>query len=131
MWFANWRAEDVYQLVRSKSVHVEQTEIRRLEVIETEAYDRVLLQDGELQIATDANVAVHEAMVHPALLTHDDPTDVLIIGGGDGGSTREILKYDPGRVDLVEIDERVIEVSREYFPGFATDFDDDRVNVHI
>lgn len=131
MWFANWHSEETYQFVRSESVHTEQTEIQRLEVIETDAYGRVLLQDGELQIATDADAAVHEAMVHPALLTHNDPTKVLIIGGGDGGSTREVLKYGPNRVDLVEIDERVIEVSKEYFPGFATDLDDDRVDIHI
>lgn len=131
MWFANWHSENVYQFIRSESVYTEQTEVQQLEVIETDAYGRVLLQDGELQIATDADAAVHEAMVHPALLTHNDPTDILIIGGGDGGSTREALKYNPSRVDLVEIDERVIEVSKEYFPRFAADLEDDRVNIHI
>jgi len=130
MRFANWHSEEVYQFVKAESVHVEQTEIQRLEVIETDAFGRVLLQDGELQIATDADAAVHEAMVHPALLSHNAPRDVLIIGGGDGGSTREVLKYDPDRVDVVEIDERVIAVAKEYFPEFATDLDDDRVEVH-
>lgn len=131
MWFANWHSEEMYQFVRSQSLHTEDTGIQRLEVIETELYGRVMILGGEIQIASECDAPVHEAMVHPPLLTHDGPSDVLIIGGGDGGSTREALKHDPDRVDVVEIDERVIDVSREYFPGFASGLDDERVTVHI
>lgn len=130
MWFANWHAEEVYQFVRSESIYTEQTEIQRLEVIETESYGRVMLQDGELQIATTGDAAVHEAMCHPPMVVHDDPAEVLIVGGGDGASTREVLKHDPDHVDVVEIDDRVIDVAKEYFPEFARDFDDPRVAVH-
>lgn len=131
MWFANWHSEEMYQFIKSETIHTEDTDFQRLEVIETELYGRVMLLEGEIQIATESDAPVHEAMVHPPLLAHDDPSEILIIGGGDGGSTREAIKHDPDRIDVVEIDERVIEVSKEYFPGFACDLDDDRVNIHV
>jgi len=130
MWFANWHSEEMYQFVKSESIHTEDTGIQRLEVIETELYGRVMLLNGEIQIATGSDAPVHEAMVHPAMLAHDDPANVLVIGGGDGGSTREALKHDPDHVDVVEIDERVVAVAKEYFPGFASGLTDDRVSVH-
>jgi len=117
MWFANWHSEEMYQFVKSESIHTEDTGIQRLEVIETELYGRVMLLNGEIQIATGSDAPVHEAMVHPAMLAHDDPANVLVIGGGDGGSTREALKHDPDHVDVVEIDERVVAVAKEYFPA--------------
>lgn len=131
MWFANWHSDEMYQFVKSRSIHTEDTGIQRLEVIETELYGRVMILGGEIQIASKSDAPVHEAMVHPALLTHEDPSQILIIGGGDGGSTREAIKHDPDRIDVVEIDERVIEVSKEYFPEFAQDLKDDRVNIHL
>lgn len=130
MWFANWHSDEMYQFVRSETLYAETTEYQRLEIIETDLYGRVMLLNGEIQIATESDAAVHEAMCHPAMTVHDDPSEILIIGGGDGGSTREVLKHDPDHIDLVEIDERVIEVCKEYFPGFATDLDDSRVDIH-
>lgn len=130
MWFANWHSEEMYQFVRSQPLHVEQTEYQRLEVIDTELYGRLMLLNGEIQIATECDAVVHEAMCHPAMLLHENPENVLIIGGGDGGSTREVLKHDPARIDLVEIDERVIDVCREYFPAFTSGLDDERVRIH-
>lgn len=130
MWFANWHSDEMYQFIKSESVHTEDTGIQRLEVIETELYGRLMLLNGEIQIATKSDAPVHEAMVHPAMVAHDNPDNVLIIGGGDGGSTREVLKHDPDHVDVVEIDERVVAVAREYFPGFASDLTNDSVSVH-
>lgn len=130
MWFANWHSDEMYQFVRSQPLHVERTDYQRLEVIDTELYGRLMLLNGEIQIASECDAVVHEAMCHPAMVLHDNPANVLIVGGGDGGSTREVLKHDPGRVDLVEIDERVVEVCREYFPEFTCRLDDDRVHVH-
>lgn len=129
-WFANWHSDEMYQFVRSETLHVEQTDYQRLEVIETEIYGRILVLNGEVQIATNSDATVHEAMCHPAMVTHDNPKDVLIIGGGDGGSTREVLKHNPDHIDLVEIDQRVIEVCKEYFPRFAQDLDNEKVEIH-
>lgn len=130
MWFANWHAEEVYQFVRLESLHTEQTEIQRLEVIETDAYGRMSLQNRKLQIASTGDAAVHEAMCHSPMVVHDDPTPILMLGGGDRASTRGVLKHDPDRVDVVEIDDRIIDVAKEYFPECARKFNDPRVTVH-
>ena len=70
-------------------------------------------------------------MVHAALLNQPSPECVLVVGGGDGGSSREIVKHGVDHIDVVELDERVVEVCREYFPGFATGLDDDRVTLQF
>jgi spermidine synthase len=131
MWFANWHSDEVYQFIKSDVLHTEQTDIQKLEVIETEVYGRLMLLNGEIQIATESDAAVHEAMCHPPMLLHRNPENVLIVGGGDGGSTREVLKHNPNTVDVVEIDSRVIEISKEYFDDFSSKLEDDKVNIHI
>lgn len=129
-WFANYHSESMYQYVRSKPIHVEETPYQDLTVLDTDQYGRIMTLNGEIQISSASDACVHEPMVHPALLTHPDPKDVLVIGGGDGASSREIVKHNINCVDVVEIDERVVEVCREYFPEFAVGLDDDRVTLH-
>ncbi len=129
-WFANYHSEAMYQYVRAEPLHVEETGLQKLTVLDSERYGRIMTLNGEIQIASDCDACVHEPMIHPAMLTHPNPEQVLVIGGGDGGSSREIVKHDPDRVDVVELDERVVEVCREYFPEFAAGFDDDRVRLH-
>src|SRR4030042_7083339 len=69
--------------------------------------------------------------VHPALMSQPRPRDVLIIGGGDGGTLREVLRHRVRRVVLVEIDGRVIEACRRYFPGLAASFGNRRAEVVV
>ncbi|MFC2171701.1 polyamine aminopropyltransferase, partial [Acidobacteriota bacterium] len=104
---------------------------QRIQVIETEGSGRTLILDGLYQIAEEDEVFYHEPLVHPPLLASDDPAEVMVIGGGDGGSLKHILLH-PGvkHVDLVEIDNEVIEASKiwlETVHGGA--FDDPRVHV--
>ncbi|WP_123538174.1 polyamine aminopropyltransferase [Halosimplex salinum] len=130
-WFANYHSESMYQYVRSDPVHVEETEFQNLSVLDTDQYGRIMALNGEIQIAEDSDACVHEPMVHPGLLTHPDPRNVLVIGGGDGASSREIVKHPVSRVDVIELDERVVEICREYFPSFASGLEDDRVSLHF
>lgn len=130
-WFANYHSESMYQYVRADPLHVENTGYQKLTVLDSERYGRIMTLNGEIQIASDCDHCVHEPMIHPAMLTHPDPENVLVIGGGDGASSRELLKHDPRRVDVVELDERVVEACREHFPSFAAGLDDDRVHLHF
>ncbi|QZY01172.1 polyamine aminopropyltransferase [Halobaculum rubrum] len=130
-WFANYHSETMYQYVCAEPIHVEDTSLQKVTVLDSERYGRIMTLEGEIQIATDCDHCVHEPMIHPAMLTHPDPQDVLVIGGGDGGSSRELLKHDPRRIDVVELDKRVVEVCKSYFPEFAAGFDDDRVTLHF
>lgn len=74
----------------------------------------------------------HEMITHVPMSVHPNVTKVLVIGAGDGGVLRELTKYKSiKKIDLVEIDEQVIEVCKEYLPQTACGFDDDRVNINI
>ncbi len=85
-----------------------------IEVYETEGFGRMLVLDGTVQLVEDGEASYHEPLVHPALLAHPEPRDVLVVGGGDGGALREVLRH-PGveRAVMVELDEEVLRVSVE------------------
>jgi spermidine synthase len=109
----------------------EKTLFQKMEIFETESYGRVLMLDGLVQTTEKDEFFYHEMLVHPALMSHPRPRDVLIIGGGDGGALREVLRHRVRSAVLVEIDSRVIEACREYFPGLAASFRDKRETVAV
>jgi len=108
----------------------QQSAFQRVEVFQTPEYGRVLTLDGCVMVTERDEFVYHEMIAHPALLSHPSPRNVLIIGGGDGGSVREVCRHpEVERVDLVEIDPMVIDVSRQFFPSLVTHLDDPRVTV--
>ena len=118
-------------LAVAKRLHDQQSAFQHIEVLECPEYGRVMLLDGCVMVTDRDEFVYHEMIVHPALLMHPAPRDVLIIGGGDGGSVREVLRHDAvQRVHLVEIDAAVIETARTYFPALAAKLDDPRAAIH-
>jgi spermidine synthase len=106
------------------------SDFQRIEVLDTLEYGRMLLLDGCVMLTDRDEHVYHEMIVHPPLLLHPAPRRVLIVGGGDGGSVREVLRHAPvERVTLVEIDPAVIETARRFFPALATGLDDPRCEV--
>jgi spermidine synthase len=92
-----------------------QSPYQRVEVYDTPQFGRLFRLDGRLMTSVGDEFFYHECMTHPALLTHPNPKDVLVIGGGDGGSTEEILKHPSIRhVVMAELDAAVIEISRTW-----------------
>jgi len=113
-----------------KVLHSEQSKFQKIEVLDTEAVGKLLLLDGKTMVSDLDEFVYHEVMAHIPYMVSRKCENVLIIGGGDGGVVREFAKHkDIKRIDLVEIDERVIEVSRKYFPDCTSAFDDPRVNI--
>ena len=88
---------------------------QRIEIIENREYGRVLFLDGLLQTTEKDEFYYHEMLVHPAMACHPNPRKVLIIGGGDGGALREVLRHPVERAWMVEIDGMVIDACREHF----------------
>jgi len=129
MWFANWHTDNIQHLVKVKSIYCTNSEFQRIEVVDSKVYGRLLILNGEIQLSTKFNSYIHESMTHPALLLHPNPKNVLIIGGGDGGSTTEVIKHNIESVTVVEIDEKVVQVAREYFPSISAGFSDPRVTI--
>jgi len=106
------------------------TPYQRLDLAETEAHGRVLALDGRFMLSERDEFFYHEMLVHPALLFHPLPRHVLIVGGGDGGALREVLRHPVERATLVEIDPEVIEVAKEWLPSVHQGaFSDPRVRV--
>jgi len=109
----------------------EKTAFQKMEVYETASHGRVLLLDGLVQTTEKDEFFYHEMLVHPAMMSHPRPRDILIIGGGDGGALREVLRYRIRSAVLVEIDARVIEVCRRLFPGLSSSFGDKRAEIVV
>jgi spermidine synthase len=113
-------------------IYTEKTPYQSLSIIETEEFGRALVLDRVLQTTIGDEFYYHEMIAHVPLFTHGNPRTVLIIGGGDGGTAREVLKHKSVEsVELVDIDERVIAACRKYLPELSCSFDDPRVNVII
>ena len=122
----------------SLSLKVEETlysarsSFQQIDVYQTKSHGRMLVLDGIIQLTDRDEFCYQEMMAHLPLMSHPDPKDVLVIGGGDGGILREIGRYKGvAAIDFCEIDEQVISVSKEFFPGLACGFDDPRVTVHV
>jgi spermidine synthase len=117
----------------NQSLYKGRTRYQEIELVETGEFGRVLLLDGITQVVEKNDWQYHEPMVHPALLSHPNPERVLVIGGGDGGVLREVLKYRTVKsVDFAELDEEVVAFSRAYLPGLnGGAFEDPRVEFHF
>lgn len=101
-------------------LHEEQTEFQHLQVVEMEDFGRALVLDGAVQTTVGDEYIYHEMIAHVPLFTHPNPERVLVIGGGDGGTVREVLRHPSVRkVEMVEIDRAVIEACRRYLPETA------------
>jgi spermidine synthase len=111
----------------------EKTDYQDIAIHQTKALGRVLLLDGIVQTSEADEFYYHEMMAHLPIVAHGDARSVLIIGGGDGGTLREVLKHsEVERATLVEIDPRVVELSRRHLPGLSAGaFDDPRARVVI
>ena len=116
-----------------KLIHEERTDHQHLVIFENTIFGRVMMLDGITQLTTRDEFIYHEMMAHMPLMAHATPRDVLIVGGGDGGVLREVLRHDGiERVVLCELDESVIALSRQFFPGISAGaFDDPRADVVI
>ncbi|AMM53134.1 polyamine aminopropyltransferase [Pyrococcus kukulkanii] len=91
------------------------SEYQKIEIYETEGFGRLLAIDGTVQLVTKGEKSYHEPLVHPALLAHPNPEKVLVIGGGDGGTIREVLRHKKVKeAIMVEIDKMVIEIASEF-----------------
>jgi len=110
-----------------------ETEHQQLIIFENSDYGRVMMLDGVVQLSTRDEFVYHEMMSHVPLFAHGKAKNVLIVGGGDGGVLREVLKHPEVKsATLCEIDRSVIDLCREHFPDVSAGaFDDKRTNVVI
>lgn len=114
-----------------QTLHSEQSRWQKIDVYDTESVGKLLTLDGKTMVSDKDEFVYHEIVCHIPTMISRETRKVLIIGGGDGGVVREFCRYpDIQQIDLVEIDERVIEVCKIYFPECTSGLADPRVSVH-
>ncbi len=114
----------------TEKLYETKSEYQQIEVYGTEALGNLLVLDGNAMFCEKDEFIYHEMLAHVPVCTHRDPKNVLIIGGGDGGTAREVLRHEGISVDLVEIDAAVVETAKKYFPNVG-DWENPRLNVTI
>ncbi len=103
---------------------------QEIEVVENPFFGRMLILDGVVQITQKDEFFYHEMLTHVVMSAHPDPKKVIVIGGGDGGTVREVLRHrSVEKVYFIEIDEEVINVSKKFFPSVASGIGDKRVEI--
>ena len=113
-----------------RKLHEEQSQYQKIEIYETTDWGNLMVIDDCIMLTSRDNFLYHEMMSHPALFTHPDPKRVVIIGGGDCGTLREVLKHDGvDKVTHIDIDERVTRLSEIYFPELCESNGDPRAEL--
>jgi spermidine synthase len=100
-------------------------------VIENSYFGRILILDGVVQLTEKDEFFYHEMLVHVIMHSHPEPKRVVVIGGGDGGAVREVLRHETvEKIYFVEIDREVTEISKRFFPTVSSGVDDPKVEMH-
>src|SRR5688572_23812395 len=109
-----------YEVAYKNHVSYLKTDFQQIDIYDTYAFGKVLLLDGHVQLAELDEHCYHEALVHPAMLSLDQPKRALVVGGGDGGVLRELVKHASlETIEMVEIDQEVIDSCRIHLPEIS------------
>ena len=130
-WFFENQTGNFGIKIRIKSVLFHEfSDYQEITVYDTPEFGKVLVLDKAVMFAEKNEFVYHEMLALVPLFSHKNPERILIIGGGDGGVVRECLKNPfVKHIDLVEIDKKVVDVSKEFFPEIACRLEDERVRV--
>ena len=132
LWYSEEHTPNVKLSIRvDKQLVCLQSEFQRIDVFESKEFGRFLTLDGYMMLTEKDEFIYHEMIVHVPMAVHPRAKKILVIGAGDGGVVRELSKYDCiEQIDLVEIDEKVVEVCKEFLPQTACRLDDKRLNIY-
>ncbi len=133
LWLKETQINDVALTYKIKKTLIrKQTKYQDLAIVDTEAFGRMLVLDGIVQTTIKDEFIYHEMIAHIPLYSHKNPKKVLVVGGGDGGAIREILKHpNVEKVILCEIDEDVIKYSKEFLPEISCELVNPRCEIFI
>ncbi|NLL76316.1 MAG: polyamine aminopropyltransferase [Clostridiales bacterium] len=131
MWFSDEHTDNVKLSIRvEQQLFSAQSEFQRIDVLESKEFGRILVADGDLMLTEKDEFIYHEMITHVPMAVHPHVEQVLVIGGGDGGIVRELVKYDAiEKIDVVEADPLLVEVCRKFFPQMACSMNDPRVQI--
>jgi spermidine synthase len=133
MWIKEAQIEDAAMIYKvSETLVRKQTEYQDLAIVESDRFGRMLLLDGIVQTTIADEYVYHEMISHIPLFTHPNPEKVLVVGGGDGGAIREVLKHPSvKKAVLCEIDRCVVEECMKFLPEISCELENPRCEVFI
>ena len=132
LWFSELHTPNVkFSIKVDRQLYAGRSEFQRIDIFDSKEFGRFLTLDGYMMLTEMDEFIYHEMITHVPMCVNPDAHDILVIGGGDGGTVRELLRYPTVRhIDLVEIDELVVEVCKKYLPQTAGCLGDPRVTIH-
>lgn len=133
LWYTENHTENVKFSARIKEhIYTQQTPLQQLDIFETYEFGKLMTLDGLVMVTEKDEFIYHDMIVHVAMATNLDIENVLVIGGGDGGTVRELTRYPQiKKIDMVEIDEAVTRACQKYIPLTASKLEDPRVNLYF
>jgi spermidine synthase len=133
LWFDETYGGKIrFGLRLKRSLFHGKSEFQSVDVVETEEFGRALALEDAWMTSERDEAHYHEMIVHPALTTAPNIKRVLVIGGGDGGTVREVLRYpEVEHVTLVELDKLVVDACKEHLPSFGVPWNDPRLHVRF
>ena len=133
LWYSEYHSEDDVKLSLKIAdvLHSEQSPFQRIEIFRNETFGVFMVLDGYVQVTEKDEFVYHDMIVHPAMAVNPDIKRVLIIGAGDGGTAREVARYDTiEKIDMIEIDEAVVRACQKHMPTTASVLDKEpRLNL--
>ncbi|MDY6967700.1 MAG: polyamine aminopropyltransferase [Spirochaetota bacterium] len=133
LWFEEKLEYELGRTIKikiNKLIEQYDSKFQRIEIYETKPFGRMLVLDGIIMCTEWDEFTYHEMITHVPMFTHPMPENILVIGGGDGGTIREVLKHpEVKKIDLCEIDEHVIRLSKQHLQTMSSSFEDNRVSI--
>lgn len=130
-WYTEkWSEETKFSIKYDKKLHSEKSEFQKIDFYHSKEWGNFFTLDDLMMVTEKDEFIYHDMIVHPALATNPEIKNVLVIGGGDGGTVRELCRYNHiEKIDMVEIDKRVVELSQIHLPQTSISLTDSRVNL--
>ena len=133
LWYTEYQTENLGLTARIKeTLYAGRSEYQQVAVVDSFEFGRMLVLDGVFQTSVFDEFIYHEMIAHVPLFAHPDPRTVLVIGGGDGGTVREVVKHQSVEVaEMVEIDGLVVDVSKKYLPEISVALNDNHPKLRL
>ncbi|MGI6361452.1 MAG: polyamine aminopropyltransferase [Bacillota bacterium] len=132
LWYTENHTPHVKLSIKvDRQLYCGHSDYQRIDVFESLEFGRILVLDGYIMLTERDECIYHEMIVHVPMAVNPKIKKVLLIGAGDGGAIRELSKYTTiEKIDLVEIDQQVVEICRQFLPQLTCSFSDRRVNIY-
>jgi spermidine synthase len=133
LWYTEQHTDNVrFSIKVDKAFFSGQSEFQRIDVFNSQEFGNILTLDGLMMVTEKDEFIYHDMIVHVPMATNPKIKNVLVIGAGDGGTVRELTRYNTiETIEMVEIDEMVVDVCRKYLPQTACKLDDPRVKLYF